>query len=68
VGGKAAGFKPMFIKHEGQPHWWIQSPRNKVIDITADQFLNPVPYHRSRGKGFLTKIPSKRTQRLLSKL
>jgi len=68
VGGKDAGYKPMFIKHESEPHWWIQGPNDEVIDITADQFLTPVPYEKGIGKGFLTKKPSKRTQKLLAKL
>lgn len=65
AGGKAAGFKPMFVKHEGQPHWWIQGPNKEVIDITAKQFFTPISYCKSIGKGFLTKQPSKRAKKLL---
>lgn len=65
AGGKEAGFKPMHIKHEGVSHWWVQGPKGEVIDITAAQFKTAVIYENSRGKGFLTRNPSKRAQRLI---
>jgi len=38
-----------------------------VIDPTAGQFSTPVPYDRARGRGFLTKTPSKRAQILIER-
>ena len=64
-GGKEAGFKPMHIKHEGVSHWWVQGPKGEVIDITAAQFKTAVVSENSRGKGFLTRNPSKRAQKLI---
>lgn len=60
--------KPMFIRHEGQPHWFLKDDNNKIIDITASQFKTPIPYEKAIGKGFLTKKPSKRCQILLGRI
>jgi len=71
AGGKGSGLKPMQISHEGVSHWFLLNDRNltlagsQIIDITAGQFKTPVPYSDAKGRGFLTKNPSKRTQRLL---
>ncbi len=67
LGGKSAGLKPMNIKHEGVQHWFLLSITGVVIDPTADQFSAPVPYDRARGRGFLTKKPSKRAQVLIER-
>jgi hypothetical protein len=68
IGGKKAGFKPMFIKHENSSHWWVKGPNGEIVDITAKQFNTPVPYNKSIGKGFLTKEPSKRARVLIGRL
>jgi len=70
AGAKKSGLKPMQISHEGVSHWFLLNSRNsplgsQIIDITAGQFKIPVPYSDAKGRGFLTKNPSKRTQRLL---
>lgn len=67
MGGKAAGLKPMYVKHEGSPHWFLKTKDGKIIDPTADQFKTPVPYHEAKGKGFLTKEPSKRARVVLKR-
>lgn len=61
-------FRPHFIRHEGAPHWFLQDERGRVIDPTASQFRTPVPYDRGRGKGFLTKQPSKRAALVISRV
>lgn len=60
AGGRKAGYKPMFVRHEGSPHWWVKGPTGKIWDLTAAQFKTPVPYGKSVSKGFLTRQPSKR--------
>jgi hypothetical protein len=55
------GYKPCFVKHEGQPHWFLISG-TKVIDITAAQFYTEVPYDQGRCIGFLTNQPSRRAR------
>lgn len=68
LGGKDAGWKPMFIRHEGEPHWFIQNEQGIILDPTASQFSTPVPYEDAKGMGFLTRQPSKRAQVLLERL
>lgn len=62
AGGKRYGFKPMFIRHENEPHWFLQSFGGAVYDITAEQFDSAVKYENAKGKGFLTRRPSKRAK------
>ena len=66
VGGKAAGYTPMQIRHEGESHWWVRGPQGEVYDLTEGQFRTAVPHGKSRGKGFLTAKPSERAQDLLA--
>lgn len=62
LGGKAAGYTPMFIHHEDSPHWFVRGPKGQILDITASQFATPVPYGQAKPKGFLTKDRSKRAE------
>lgn len=64
LGGKEAGYRPVNLRHENVSHWWLEGPSG-VLDPTADQFQTPVPYEGGRGRGFLTKEPSKRAQKLI---
>jgi hypothetical protein len=59
--------KPMFIRHEGQPHWFLMDG-DQVVDPTASQFETPVPYSTAKGKGFLTKQPSRRARLVIEKI
>lgn len=65
LGGKEAGWTPHNITHEGSPHWFLKHKDGAIIDPTADQFKTPVPYAKAKGKGFLTKQPSKRAKEVL---
>ena len=65
-GGKLAGYKPVQGYHEGASHWWIIDKYNKVIDITVSQFTTPVNYSSGKCKGFLTKQPSKKAQKIIN--
>lgn len=69
LGGNDAGWVPHHVKHEGEPHWYLKH-RNTgaILDPTAGQFKTPVPYDKGRGKGFLTKEPSKRAKELISRI
>ena len=80
LGGKKMGYKPMTVRHEGDVHWFLvrdvvvngmlpvgdSREARIVIDPTASQFKTPVPYHRARGRGFLTKEPSMRARQLMN--
>ena len=60
---------PCNIQHEGGPHWYLKNKvTGEILDVTAGQFETPVPYEKGRGKGFLTKEPSKRAKELLRRL
>jgi hypothetical protein len=65
-GGKKSGLKPMNMKHEGSSHWFLLDGE-KVVDPTSDQFESTPNYLKARGRGFMTKKPSKRAQMLIDK-
>lgn len=45
-------------------HWWLEVG-DRIVDPTASQYTDsPPPYYLGRGKGFLTKSPSKRAKKL----
>jgi hypothetical protein len=68
-GGEHSGLKPMHVNHEGEPHWFLQHKESgENVDLTASQFKTPVPYDKAKGKGFLTKQPSKRAQELMRRV
>jgi hypothetical protein len=77
LGGKKVGLKPMFIRHEGQPHWFLRCTSANIfsghevtvdIDPTSKQFKTVPDYSKGKGKGFLTKKPSKRARALMKTL
>ena len=68
LGGKAAGYTPMQIQHEGTSHWFLKHSSGKILDATSDQFATAVPYEKAKGRGFLTKEPSRRAKTLMSRL
>lgn len=65
---KQIGYRPYQIKHMGVSHWFLQNESNKILDLTADQFQNDIPYQRVTCRGFLTKEPSKRAQILMERV
>lgn len=67
LGGKTAGWTPMFVRHEGSPHWFLRGPGGKYVDITASQFKTPVPYEKGVPKGFLTRDPSRRARTVIDR-
>lgn len=68
LGGKDAGYTPMNINHEGVSHWFLRHSSGQILDPTAEQFKTKVPYDKARGRGFLTKQPSKRAQTLMKRV
>jgi len=62
------GTCPQFIWHEGSPHWFLRDTGGAVLDATADQFSTSVPYEKAKGKGFLTKSPSKRAKTVIKRV
>jgi hypothetical protein len=58
------GLKPCVIRHGKGTHWFLRKGK-RVIDPTAEQFPDAVPYEQGKGCGFLTAKPSKRAVELL---
>jgi len=56
------GSKPYVVRmHDGnETHWFLKDPKGRVIDFTADQYDEPVPYDKGKPCAFLTKQLSKR--------
>lgn len=53
--------KPYFMRTEvSDRHWFIRDPNNNVIDLTADQFDEPIDYEKGKPRSFMTKQISKR--------
>jgi hypothetical protein len=65
LGGKIAGWKPMYIKHENDTHWFLKHISGLILDPTSSQFAIIPNYSKARGCGFLTKQPSKRAVKLM---
>lgn len=60
-------WKPEHVNHEGASHWYLRHRETgEILDVTAGQFDTPVPYDLGRGRGFLTREPSKRASILMS--
>lgn len=69
MGGEEMGLRPAFIRHEGQPHWFLMMPNSScLLDVTVAQFKTNPDYTKARGKGFLTKAPSKRACVLMQRV
>ena len=66
LGGKLAGWTPCFLRHEGQPHWFLRHVDGQVLDPTAGQFTATPDYSLGTGKGFLTRSPSRRAQQVIN--
>jgi len=65
MGGKAAGWKPMNMRHEDESHWFLRHKSGMIIDQTAFQFETKPDYTKAVGRGFLTLLPSKRARDLM---
>jgi hypothetical protein len=68
LGGKERGWTPQHIKHVGRSHWYLKHESGFILDLTGQQFRTPLDYSEGRGKGFMTKGPCKRTQKLLDRI
>ena len=60
---------PQILKVNGITHWFLKhNKNNKIIDVTSKQFDFDLNYNESKGCGFLTKNPSKRTKILINRV
>lgn len=69
LGGKAKGWTPQYLKCQDGSHWFLKHKTGTIFDVTEGQFEGEeIPYRKAIGKGFLTKKPSKRAQKLIAKI
>lgn len=65
MGGKEAGWTPMSMWVGDDTHWFLKHRSGLIIDPTAKQFHKKLDYSKARGRGFLTRTPSKRAKSLM---
>ena len=68
----------MQMRHEGVSHWFLvrrtasdSEMMDKdlvIIDPSVEQFKQKPNYSKARGRGFLTKQPSKRARELITRM
>lgn len=59
-------YTPHSVKVTGDVHWYlVHKETGAIVDPTADQFDTAPDYASGRGRGFLTKEPSKRARAIL---
>ena len=69
TGGADSPWRPMQVRHEDSSHWFLRHREtDEILDLTALQFDTPVPYDEARGKGFLTRQPSRRCRVMIRRL
>ena len=69
LGGKKQGWKPMYLKCEDGSHWFLKHSTGRIFDVTSGQFEGEeILYQNAIGKGFLTREPSQRAQKLMAKI
>ena len=67
LGGKDAGYTPATLSVGPITHWFLRGPSG-VVDPTAGQFPFSLDYGKGRGRGFLTRQPSKRAAIIISRV
>lgn len=65
LGGKSSGLTPCSLKVGQETHWFLRDSEGTILDPTAGQFEEPPDYNLGRGRGFLTRSPSKRAEILI---
>lgn len=67
LGGKKAGWKPMYMNTRATGHhWFLLHKSGMILDATKRQFGKVKPdYSKARGCGFLTKRPSKGARQMM---
>ncbi|HTQ97237.1 MAG TPA: hypothetical protein VMH89_10555 [Candidatus Acidoferrum sp.] len=69
LGGKAAGWRAMRMRWEGDTHWFLYNKyTGHLIDATKCQFKKEPNYKKAVATGFLTKKPSKRAKIMMERM
>lgn len=61
------GGRPHSLRMGDEVHWYLVLD-GRVIDPTVSQFKSLPDYSSGRGRGFLTKQPSRRAQKVLDRI
>jgi len=67
LGGEKSDFKPCVMRVGEDNHWFLKNEKGQILDPTWDQFNSTLDYTLGKGKGFLTKTPSKRAKELINR-
>lgn len=71
LGARELGYCPATVQVGDVVHWFLKGGgkfKDRILDPTVDQFSKTPPHARGRGRGFLTRIPSRRCRILLERL
>jgi hypothetical protein len=68
LGGCSAGWRPVSARVGEVVHWWLEHADGSVLDPMADQFVGPINRAVGRGRGFLTRDPSRRAAAVMGRL
>jgi hypothetical protein len=69
LGGYDSSWRPYYMRANGDSHWFLKNLENgRILDPTAEQFMWGLDYAKAKGKGFLTKYPSKRAKEVLRRI
>ncbi len=66
AGAREAGYRPRSMRVGAVVHWFLADRSGRILDPTAAQFPEPLDYTQGRGRGFLTREPSRRARVVLS--
>jgi len=69
LGGFESEWRPYFLKTNGEPHWFLKNKgTGEILDPTSQQFMWNLDYNKAKGKGFLTRYPSRRAKEVLRRI
>lgn len=68
AGAREAGYGPQSMRVGAVVHWFLADRSGRILDPTAAQFDGPLDYAQGRGRGFLTREPSRRARVVLSRI
>lgn len=72
LGGAKSSWYPVRARDEKEvTHWWLENEQGDILDPTSVQYtsqgLTP-PYSFGKRGGFLTRLPSKRANKILQRI
>ena len=68
LGGPKSGYTSCVLRLDTERTHWFLRRGDEILDPTAEQFSERVPYELGRGSGFLTKGPSRRARIVMERV